>query len=518
MPTVLSAFSFFTMEAFQGNIYIENGKIKVAEPAKGYIQIFEGNSFHKFENCFIFPGFVDSHCHLLGLGEKISEISLENCESPEECAIALTEAKPRNNWLIARGWNQEKWNKLESYDKKLLDFYFPDIPIFFIRIDGHCAWVNSKALEIAGINNLTPDPEGGKILRYKSGEPNGLLIDNAINLVANLIPKYARNEYKEFIKKGAYECLKYGITEIHDMDVNPDFLDIYYELDKEGLLPLKINIFLSAQNYPLTIENFNTQKINNVNIIGLKFFMDGALGSRGAALSLAYKDQPNYKGLILINKFKLIEKVKKGIDRGFDIAIHAIGDKANKIALDIYENVYQMANINKVNLRIEHAQIVSETDLERFSKFGVLASVQPIHCISDASMAEKRLPPTLLKDSYRWKSFIDKGIKVIAGSDFPVESPDPLLGIYAFINRIPFDSQKPWFPKEKISIEEALKAYIITPRQIISQDIAIEPLKIADFIVVNNNFSKELSDETRVLGVYTNGIFYDFREKSPFEK
>lgn len=497
------------MNAFQGNIYIRNGSITKIEPADGFLNLYDGNSCFKFQNCFAFPGFVDSHCHLMGLGQKISEISLENCQSPEECALALSIAKPRQAWFIARGWNQEKWIKKENFDKKLLDYYFPDNPVFLLRIDGHCAWVNSKALEISGINYQTRDPIGGSIVKYKSGEPNGILIDNAINLVEKHIPKYSRDEYKEFLKKGAYECIKYGITEIHDMDVNPELLEIYYELDTDESFPIKINIFLSAQNYPLDINKFTPEKINNINVVGLKFFLDGALGSRGAALSLPYKDQPNNNGLILIRKEELSEKVKKGIDKGFDIAIHAIGDRANKIAVDVYENLYQIAKINNFNLRIEHAQIVSEYDLERIAKNNVIASVQPIHCISDAQMAEDRLDKTLLKNSYRWKSFIENGIKIIAGSDFPVESPDPLLGIKAFINRVPFGSEKPWYPEERISMEEALKAYIITPRQILSDEYTIEIGNKANLVVLNNDINYGIKYNTKIIAVYANGRLYN---------
>ncbi len=502
----------FIMIAFQGNIYIENCTIKGIEPLSGFVKIYATDYSYHFNSCYAYPGFVDSHCHLLGLGQKLCEPSLELCQSSEECVVSLINAQTRENWIYARGWNQEKWANQKDLDKKILDYYFPNNPVFLLRIDGHCAWVNSLALELAGINSFTKEPHSGKIERDKSGIPNGILIDDAIKLIEKLLPPYTKEQYKKFLKYASYECLKYGITEIHDMDVNPELLDLYFELDDNGELPIKVHIFLSSQNYPLAIEEITPFERNNVYISGLKFFLDGAIGSRGAALSIPYKDEPYNSGLILTNPIELSKKIQKGIENGFDIAIHAIGDFANTTALDIYENLNRIVKNNNVNLRIEHSQIIQERDIERFSKLDIIASVQPIHCISDAFMAEKRLDESLLKNSYRWRSLINNSIKIIAGSDFPVESPDPLIGINAFTNRIPFNASKPWYPEETITIKEALQAYLETPRKILNQQNEIAIGSKANFIIINNDLDYGIKSNTKVIAVYSNGRIFNFSE------
>lgn len=398
-------------------------------------------------------GFRDSHCHLMWLGMQLNGLNLEDCSSPKKVIEKCLEYQKNtnSNWIIGRGWNNELWKDSSLPDLKLLDKYFPDTPVFLKRIDGHAAWVNSKSLNLSKINSKTKDPDGGKILKDKDGKPNGILIDNAIDLVENIISKPSDEEYIKHILSAQEECLSYGLLEVHDLDVHLEWLPIFNHLASEKQLKLKVKSYIRAFDGEFLHLGIKPYKLNKLEISGLKFYADGAIGSRGAKLLEDYSDDIGKSGIYLIDKKQFLDLALKGAYLGFEIATHAIGDAANRFVLDVYQEL--RANKVKTPLRIEHCQMVHQDDLPRFKKLKVHSAIQPIHCISDRFMAYKRLG-SRVSYSYPWASLYELGIKVSGGSDFPIESPDPILGINALVK-----NDIIWQQRELLPVEDALKIY-----------------------------------------------------------
>ncbi|MGA1250206.1 MAG: amidohydrolase family protein [Candidatus Kapaibacteriota bacterium] len=446
------------MKPIQATITIERGRITGIELSPGGVTIISEQGVHSYPGAYVTPGLVDAHCHLHALGELLNGLQLYNLSSKQATLLACKQHKElRGDWLYGMGWNQELWDESTFPSAKDLDELFPHIPVYLRRADGHAAWVNTKALEFAGINNDTPDPDGGTILR-EDGKATGILIDNAMDLIANLIPELSKESKVKNILTASKHCSSLGLTEVHDMDVHPTFLPIYLELAENGQLPIRIQSYVKAQQDQWIDHGCLPAGGEFVRIAGLKFFADGALGSRGAALIEPYADAA-HTGLILMDEETLYQKAKRGIEEGFSIATHAIGDMANRIVINAYERLRNddIAD-DDVILRIEHTQIIRKEDIKRMSKYGMKAIPQSIHCISDATMAQARLGQRE-SIAYPWKSLIDQGLKPPGSSDFPIESANPLIGFDAYCRRMPFGDEKPWMPEEIISQEEALLSY-----------------------------------------------------------
>lgn len=447
---------------FQGEIHIKNGKIvELFHSANKLSVIVDGKKF-SFGNSYASVGFTDSHLHLLYGGEFLSMPDLTQTKSEAEC-ISILKQKPfyRGNWLFARGWNQENWNDKNFPTKSSLDKAFPNKPVCLIRQDGHCLWVNSKALEICGITKETPEPKGGKIVRNETGEPIGILIDEAIELVRPFLPNYSTQQYLDFLKNSITYLAKYGITSVHDIDVDPEFLPIYKEYFFGNYPKLNLKIFLTGKKFEE--QNFKNDWENNdfFKIVGAKYYMDGAFGSFGGLLFEPYSDHHQSCGLQLITSEELMEVFLLVAKNKLGIAIHSIGDKATNIILNTYQKFCEQNTERPRFVRIEHCQLVLSSDIPRFKSLNITPSIQPIHFISDYEMAINRLG-SRTKYAYPWKSFFDYDIKPCSGSDYPIENPNPLKGIYSLINRKRIDTRK-LFGDEEIDLTEALKTYTVYP-------------------------------------------------------
>lgn len=486
-------------------IKIEKGLIKDIINDTRSIIYLDGKKYD-FQDNLILPGFIDSHAHIYWLGKSLNEINLTGLTSKEKTIESLNN-KNNKSWVVGRGWNQENWNEKIFPTKDDLDIKFPDTPVFLTRVDGHAAWVNSKTLEICGITQNTENPEGGYIYKNLDGTPSGILIDNAMELVRKFIPKETNDEIIHNLKSAFEECLKMGLTEIHDMDVHLDVLEFMIEMDKEAKIPINICSYIRGFDRKYIDKYPKPFKVNNIEVIGLKFYMDGALGSRGAAMIYPYKDSPNEYGVLLENEDELTEKVKEGCLNGWQIAIHAIGDLANRKVLNIYEKI-RKAGFKNI-LRIEHCQHIHPDDITRFKELDIIASVQPIHCISDKKMAIQRLGANF-KYSYPWSTFLKNDVKMIAGSDFPIESGNPFIGLDAFVNRIPFQEKISWQNSETISLSNALDAYTINSLKITNNNYNRGRIKkdfLANLVVIDN---KELTIENlshiKIISTISNGI------------
>lgn len=483
-------------------ISITNGLIESVNNSDKTEIILDGVS-NKFENAYAIPGIVDAHAHIIGLGENLNTIRLEKAKSKSELIQLVKQIDVKDGWIYGRGWNEETWDDKELH-KLDLDAINSEVPIILIRVDGHAAWVNTKALDLANINNSTPNPSGGTIKKDSDGIPTGLLVDNAIELVRDNVPKASNELIKKYILDACNECLRNGITEVHDMDVHLNHLQSYKELDDDNLLPIRLVQYIRGFDG----EYKNLQPIpysgNNLQIVGLKFYADGALGSRGALMIDKYNDADTY-GLELISKDELYERASEGCQNGWDIAVHAIGDKANRNVLDVYERLRDESYDN--TLRIEHSQLVHPEDIERFTKLGIIASVQPIHCTSDKNMAIKRLGEDY-KFAYPWKTLLNTGTTLIAGSDFPIESHNPFLGIDSFVNRKANNEEQTWLKEETLTLEEALKSYCYTPHLATGNTSSgsLESGKRADITIIDNDLTRpDYIKHTKVIAIISNG-------------
>jgi predicted amidohydrolase YtcJ len=470
----------------------------------------------------VFPGFTDAHAHLESLGSSLVNLNLEGTTSVAEIQKLVAERAatlPAGAWLRGRSWDQNDWDVKEFPTHQMLDEIAGDRPVALRRIDGHAAWVNQKVLDIAGISQSTKDPAGGKILRDAKGNPTGVLIDNAMDLLDAVMPPPTIEERTAYVEKAVQECLRFGLTEVHDMGADEELIGIYKKLIEERRFPFRVYVAIDGINRTWREYRNREPEIgkyeNRLTVRALKLYADGALGSRGAALLEPYSDDKKNSGLLLTPIDTLKQAASDALERGFQVCTHAIGDRANREILDIYESVLKSNAVKArdARFRVEHAQVLRVTDIPRFGKLGILASMQPTHCTSDMYWAEQRVGAERVKGAYAWRSLIDNAAIIPGGSDFPVESPNPLLGFYAAITRQ--DAKKfpdsGWYPEQTMSREEALKSFTIWAAFAAFEENlrgAIEVGKLADVVVLSNDIMHCQPNEileTRVLYTIVGG-------------
>lgn len=471
---------------------------------------------HTFPGCYVLPGLVDSHLHVVGLGMTLSGLTLFGLRSIGECIYVIKKfAESGNNlrgdWITGMGWNQELWSDSRMPTRQELDEHFPDVPVYLRRADGHSAWVNSEALRRAGITTSTPNPNGGEILRESSGQASGVLIDNAMELVANLLPDYSEQQLESFILTALNDCAKKGLTEVHDMDVPIEYVQKFRTMAESGVLPCRVISWIRGQNWEWKNHGLLPAGGEYQQTKGVKFFADGALGSRGAALIEPYSDAPTH-GLFLLTHEELYERCKLALEQGFHCSTHAIGDAANRMTLDVYGRLRSEGIADKDTLlRIEHSQIVHPDDVGKFKQYDITAPVQAIHCTSDATMAESRLGERC-NYAYPWLTLQNLGITMSGGSDAPIESNDPIKGIHAFCYRRANGTNQPWYPNEIINRKDAISAYTINAHK--AGDVAyrrgiIKQGMDADFTILDRDIyqcDEEELLETKIIATISGGI------------
>ena len=413
------------------------------------------------------PGLVDSHAHLTGLGKALLEIRLVGTGSVDECTALVKEAAAStpDGWLQGRGWDQNDWADTAWPTRQDLDAAVPGRAVLLRRIDGHAAWASSEALRLANITAATPDPAGGSIRRDDVGEPTGLLLDNAVDLVSEVIPAPDATEHERRIRLAQDHCLAVGLVGVHEMGVRWDRAEAYHKLAAAGELALRMNVFLTDR--PATLEaglaaGPYVSADLMLQVRAIKLYADGALGSRGALLLADYSDDPGNHGLQVTEVDHLREVCMQALAGGWQVGTHAIGDGANRLVLDLYEEVLGTDG-GAARWRVEHAQIVSSDDLSRFASLGVIAAMQPVHCTSDMDWVPARLGPDRLEGAYAWRTLVESGAAVCFGTDFPVEAADPLAGLYATRTRMHADGTPPggWRAFECLDGRSALRLYTL---------------------------------------------------------
>ena len=446
----------------------------------------------------LLPGITDAHGHVSSLGYALLQIDLRGATSARQVSSLISKyakEKPFLNWIQGRGWNQVLWPGQQYPTAPILDELVSDRPVWLERIDGHAGWANSKALALAGISANTISPPGGEIIRDQNGNPTGILIDNAMALVNQIIPPPSDEEMAAALAVATSHLLSLGITSVHDAGVSGRENDYYRQLANSGNLDVRLYGMISSTDPELgrmLSAGPSNDPLDLYSARSVKVYTDGALGSRGAALLEPYSDRASHSGLLLTSKEQLRAIFSLSIQAGFQVAIHAIGDKGNRIALDEVEHAYATIGGRKLRHRIEHSQVVALDDIPRFKSLDVIASMQPTHATSDMNMAEDRLGSDRLKGAYAWRSFLDQGSVLVSGSDFPIELANPFHGIHAAVTRQnQFDEPYGgWISKQAMTTEEAVRSFTIDAAWAAHQDKVLGGLtkgKWADFILLDQD-------------------------------
>jgi predicted amidohydrolase YtcJ len=456
----------------------------------------------------VVPGLTDSHCHIFGIGEREMNLNLEGTSSREDFLAKVkgrVDQTKRGQWIIGRGWIETFWKPPQFPSHTDLDKIAPDNPVFLTRADGHAAIANSAALNIAKIDKHTPHPFGGEILKDETtGEPTGMLLDNAMDLAAKNIPKPTEAEREKAFLLGINREIGLGWCEIQNAGSHADDIKIIRKCFDEGKVKLRfINAvygpgedaerFLREGSTISAYDHYFTQRT-------IKVIFDGALGSRGAALLKPYSDALDTSGYLTEKEEDLRPMFEDALRRGIQVETHAIGDRANRVILDLYEQAFkavlpEQRKIREPRWRVEHAQILDPSDLPRFAKLGVIPSMQPSHAISDLFFAPARLGMDRLAGAYAWQSLIKSGCIIAGGSDAPVERGDPMIEFYAAVGRksVKGKSGEGWHPEQAVSREDALKMFTLWPAYAAFEEKdkgKIDIGMLADFTVLSQDIMK----------------------------
>ncbi len=492
---------------------IKNGKIIAIGSNKAIVEQYHANTIHNLGKKYVYPGFYDAHCHFLRYALMQNELQLFDSTSLNdlvERTKAYHHKKPHLTAIIGKGWDDTKWTDDSKPHKAILDYYFPNIPVLLLRVDMHAALVNQKALDLAGIT-LDSFIEGGKVLQ-ENGEASGILIDNAISVVSAILPQPSLADLSAALVKAQHHCFAVGLTTLNEALIEQEEIALIDELQKSN--ELKLRFYMMINSTPANRAHYfkhGLYKTDHLNARCFKYFSDGALGSRGAWLLAPYTDAPDNYGLPLLDKPVFTAECAEYLQHGFQVATHAIGDAANKFVLDAYSAVLPPNNPHR--WRVEHAQILQTSDLARFKQYNITPSIQATHATSDCPWIVKRLGENRLKKGYRFKELLDQNGYVAAGSDFPVEQINPLLGFYAAVVRKNTDG----YPSGGFQMDNALSRWEALQAMTIwaaysnfeeHERGSLAPNKFADLVVLDQDIMTIADEEilnTKVLQTYIGG-------------
>ena len=501
----------------------DSGKVLDVGSADALLQLYPQAPRIDVGDATVVPGLIDAHAHIMGLGNTLMQADLSGARNRGEVLERL-QAFEKNlapgEWLLGRGWDQNRWDNTDFPTVADLDAAFPQRPLYLERVDGHAGWVNSAAIRIAekAGKSLSGDwqPEGGRILRDAAGKPSGVLVDGAASLVYAQIPALDDASREKRLQAALQAAVSNGLTGVHDMGVSREDLALMKRLADQGKLPLRIDAYADGNNEALDDlckAGLYAHPGGRLQMRGVKLYMDGALGSRGAALLSAYSDDPHNHGLLMTSPEEFEAAVRKADGCKVQVATHAIGDRGNRIVLDTYEKVLGSHKGADHRWRIEHSQVVSLQDIPRFAKLGVIASMQPTHATSDMGWAEQRVGPERILGAYAWQRFLHSGARLALGSDFPVEQVDPRLGLYAAVTRQDRDGQPPggWQPEQRLSAAEALRGFTSDAAWAGHDEAQVGKLQRglrADFVVLDRDPLKVAADQLddlKVLSTWVDG-------------
>jgi predicted amidohydrolase YtcJ len=515
-------------------VAVRGGRI-VAVGSDGEIAPFVGPGTRvlDIEGRTVVPGFYDAHAHLLGMGFARIDVDLDGARSYAEVVArvaAAVKTRAPGEWIRGRGWHEERWSMpapgaVRGFPTHAaLSAVSPDNPVVLTRADGHAVLVNAKAMALRGITASTPAPRGGEIVHDEAGRPTGIFVDNAEALVEP--EARTTEETRRALAAAMEECLRKGVTSLVDAGEGSDVLALYREYAAAG--KLRIRVYAMALGLD-TLRGLNSPEIGLgegfLTIRAVKLYADGALGSRGAALLEPYTDDPGSRGLLVTPKERLLEATRLALEKGFQVATHAIGDRANRVVLDVYEQALaEHPEVKDPRLRIEHAQILDAADIPRFGRLGIIASIQGIHCPSDRPWAPKRLGMARVREGgYVWRKLLATGARLLNGTDAPVEDIDPIQNFHATVTRQDAHGQPPggFDPDQKLTREEALRSMTVDAAYGSFEEKekgSITPGKMADLVVLSQDILTVPDDrlmQTQVLATMVNGKVAFARDEFP---
>ena len=468
----------------------------------------------------VVPGLADAHVHLLGLGMALRTVDLTGTRTLDE-VVARIAAKarelPAGTWILGRGWDQNDWpdTRLPSHDA--LSRAVPAHPVFVTRVDGHAAFVNAAAMRLAGLDATDRDPEGGRIERTAAGEPTGVLVDRAMGLVAERIPSATRDQVRDATLAAIREVNRLGLTSVHDAGVEAATIDVYEDLARGGQYTLRNYVMIRSDDSTLA-RYFRRGPQSGLYdgriwVRSIKISADGALGSRGAALLDPYSDEPTHAGLILTSEARIRDVAMRALRSGFQLNVHAIGDRGNRVVLDAFEAALAQAPAADHRFRVEHAQVLHHDDVPRFAQLDVIPSMQATHQTSDMYWAPNRLGYARSLGAYAWRSLLQTGVVIANGTDFPVEPVNPMFTFHSSVTRQD-DNGWPvggWFGEQRMTREEALKSMTLWAAYAAFQERDLGSLsvgKYADFVVLDRDIMRVAAESlrgTQVLATYIGG-------------
>ncbi len=485
----------------------------------------------------VLPGLIDAHGHMAGLGQlQLGVLDLAGTTSYDEVIKLVVkkaqEAEP-GEWIIGRGWDHESWPDKELPTQERLSAAVPDHPVWLSRVDGHAALANARAMEIAEVSAGSSVPSGGEMLQDDQGNPTGVFVDNAEAMIQRVIPAGGASG-EDLILAAQRLCLEAGLTGVHDAGVGRDMIGVYQRLERERKLQVRVFGMIPGNQAMKWFEEHEPYSGDFFSMRSTKLYMDGAMGSRGAWLLEPYEDRPTdamgkpYTGLAVSEPEFVRAIAKHALTRGYQVCTHAIGDRGNREALDAYEagaeEIGFSLDVGNARFRIEHAQLLAPEDIGRFARLNVIPSMQPTHCTSDMRWVEERVGPVRADGAYVWQTLLSTGARIAGGSDFPVESHNPFLGLYAAVSRQNLDEQPPggWHPSERMSRIQALRSMTIDAAYAGFDEKrigSIEVDKLADFIVIDRDYmdcpAREIAD-IRVVSTWIEGapvyVNPDFQE------
>lgn len=498
---------------FKALAFDDSGKLVAVGSAKAVAAKAKGFKRVDVQGKTVLPGLIDAHGHVFGLGEVATSADLYSPASLQAAQASIAkfaQANPQRKWVIGKGWNQEIWKLGRFPTVAELDAVVGDRPAAMERIDGHAMWVNSKALEAAGITRDTRDPEGGKIERDAQGNATGILVDTAMDYVYKILPKPTEAEARAMLDGALGILSSVGLTSVHDAGVDVGSDRLFRAYADQGKLTTRVYAMIGdvgadfdqlAKSGPLKSYGGERYALSAV-----KLYSDGALGSRGAALVHPYSDAPHTRGLLFNTDAAIGSKIEKAMKAGYQVNVHAIGDAGNKQILDSFERLGKQYPLAARRHRIEHAQVVQLSDIPRFKQLAIVPSMQPTHATSDQNMAEQRVGPQRIKGAYAWHTFLQQGSRIACGSDFPIESPNPLQGIHAAVTRQDMQNVPTggWYKEQAMTLTEAFRCFTLDAAWAAHQEHAIGSLeqgKWADFIITDRDLFKVPAEEIGKIGV-----------------
>ena len=520
VATVDNEFSISEAVAVRDGKIVYVGKSRVARRFIG-----EGTTVIKLNGQLVLPGLIDAHGHLHSLGEQLANLDINGTKSWEEIIERVQErvstAKP-GEWIVGGRWNQNEWPVRDFPVHDELSRVSPNNPVYLIRVDGNSAFANKKAMELAGISRNTPDPAGGRFIRDAKGEPTGVLINQAMNYIKQILPDNTPEMKEAKFKLAVQACIEAGLTGVHEAGIGPAEIAMYKELIDRGELDMRVYAMLGEQEKPVLDFDLLPYFLENripeygdhmLSVRAIKLFFDGALGSRGAAFFEPYADDPGNTGLLRVTSEYIVKVTKAALEADMGVATHCIGIRGTRLCIEAYEEALKAVPKTDHRLRVEHAQIVRPEDVAKFAALNIIPSMQPTHATSDMSFVATRVGDERAEGGYAWRWFRDAGLTIPMGSDFPVESVNPLYGIYSAVTRQDHAGNPPggWFPQHRLTIEEAIRGFTIWAAHAAWQEDvlgSIEIGKLADFTILDRNILETEPSEilaTKVLYTIVGG-------------